>query len=87
MRAAFSIRIGIRRALVVSSWQVAVECFNTNDKVFLTGPKSLAVELVGYDHAMLGTLPYGPYWCDMTKLATVQLLLNHQIELLQQIRD
>ncbi|KAH7517911.1 hypothetical protein FEM48_Zijuj09G0114300 [Ziziphus jujuba var. spinosa] len=84
---AFSIRIGIHRALVVSSWQVAKECFTTNDKVFPSRPKALAGKIMGYDHAMFGMSPYGPYWRDIRKLATVHLLSNHRLELLQHIRD
>ncbi|KAK9286448.1 hypothetical protein L1049_014845 [Liquidambar formosana] len=83
----FSIRIGIRRALVISSWEVARECFTTNDRVFPTRPKSIKVKLMGYDHAMFGFAPYGPYWRDIRKLAVVELLSNRRLELLKHIRD
>ncbi|KAL6348028.1 hypothetical protein AAG906_037757 [Vitis piasezkii] len=53
----FCIHLGLRKALVVSSWEVAKECYTTNDKVFATRPRSLAVKLMGYDHAMLGFAP------------------------------
>ncbi|KAF2305851.1 hypothetical protein GH714_008449 [Hevea brasiliensis] len=83
----FSIRLGIHRAVVVSNWKVAKECFTTNDKVFLTRPKSLAVKIMGYDHAMLGFAPYGQYWRDMRKLAVVELLSNRRLQLLRHVRD
>ncbi|KAK8360526.1 hypothetical protein V6Z11_A04G172600 [Gossypium hirsutum] len=44
---AFVIRLGVHRALVVTNWEVAKECFTTNDKVFPTRPKSLAVKYMG----------------------------------------
>ncbi|KAK8665188.1 hypothetical protein V6N13_005362 [Hibiscus sabdariffa] len=84
---AFSIRLGIHRALVVSNWQVVKECFTTNDKVFLTRPKSLAIKLMGYDHNMLGFAPYGPYWRSIRKLATVELLSSRRLELLKHVPD
>ncbi|KAG8634870.1 xanthotoxin 5-hydroxylase CYP82C4 [Manihot esculenta] len=83
----FSLRLGIHRALVVSNWEVAKECFTTNDKVFPTRPKSMAVKIMGYDHAMLGFVPYGQYWRDLRKLAVVELLSNRRLELLRHVRD
>ncbi|WJZ83775.1 hypothetical protein VitviT2T_003430 [Vitis vinifera] len=83
----FCIHLGLRKALVVSSWEVAKECYTTNDKVFATRPRSLAVKLMGYDHAMLGFAPYGPYWRDVRKLAMVELLSNRQLEMLKHVQD
>ncbi|KAI9180206.1 hypothetical protein LWI28_002284 [Acer negundo] len=83
----FLICLGIHRALVISSWEVAKECFTTNDKVFSTRPKFLAVKLMGYDHFMLGFAPYRSYWRDVRKLATVELLSNHRLELLKHVHD
>ncbi|KAL6348040.1 hypothetical protein AAG906_037769 [Vitis piasezkii] len=81
----FCIHLGLRKALVVSSWEVAKECYTTNDKVFATRPRSLAVKLMGYDHAMFGFAPYGPYWRDVRKLAMVELLSNRQLEMLKHL--
>ncbi|KAL5790817.1 hypothetical protein ACOSQ2_005705 [Xanthoceras sorbifolium] len=57
---AFTIRLGIHRALVISSWEVTRECFTIHDKVLSTRPE---------------------------KLATVELLSNHRLEILQHVRD
>ncbi|KAL4346895.1 hypothetical protein GQ457_17G001740 [Hibiscus cannabinus] len=84
---AFSVRLGIHRALVVSNREVVKECFTTNDKVFLTRPKSLAIKHMGYDHNMLGFAPYGPYWRSIRKLATVELLSSRRLELLKHVPD
>ncbi|KAF8013634.1 hypothetical protein BT93_I1482 [Corymbia citriodora subsp. variegata] len=84
---AFSIRLGIHRVLVVSNWEVAKECFTTNDGVFPTRPRLLSVKLMGYDHLMFGFAPYGPYWRGMRKLAVVELLSNHRLDLLKHVRD
>ncbi|MBA0717129.1 hypothetical protein Golax_004967 [Gossypium laxum] len=84
---AFLVRLGSHRALVVSNWQVAKECFTTNDKIFSTRPRSLALKLMGYDHKMLGFAPYGPYWRSLRKLATLELLSSRRMELLRHVRD
>ncbi|RVW58376.1 Cytochrome P450 CYP82H23 [Vitis vinifera] len=57
------------------------------DKAFATRPRSLAGKLMGYDHAMFGFSPYGTYWRDVRKLASVELLSNRQLELLNHVRD
>ncbi|KAE8663072.1 Cytochrome P450 82C4 [Hibiscus syriacus] len=81
----FSLLLGTHRALVVSSSEVAKELFTTNDKIFSTRPRSLAVKLMGYDHKMLGFAPYGPYWRNIRKLAMLQLLSGHRIESLRHV--
>ncbi|XP_022762799.1 cytochrome P450 CYP82D47-like [Durio zibethinus] len=84
---AFLVRLGIHQALVVSDWEVAKECLTTNDKLFSTRPRSLAIRLMGYDHRMFGFAPYGPYWRNIRKLATIELLSSRRIELLKHVRD
>jgi hypothetical protein len=43
----FTIWFGVHRTLVVSSWEIAKECFTTNDKAFATRPKGVALEVLG----------------------------------------
>ncbi|XVE94115.1 hypothetical protein REPUB_Repub01dG0253500 [Reevesia pubescens] len=84
---AFLIRLGIHPTLVVSRWDVIKECFTTNDKVFPTRPRTLAAKLMGYDHALMGSAPFGPYWRHTRKIATVELLSNRRLELLKHFRE
>lgn len=81
----FTIRLGSHRALVVNNWEMARECFTIHDKVFSTRPCITASKLLGYDYAMFGFAPYGPYWREMRKIATIQLLSNHRINMLKHI--
>lgn len=83
----FSIRLGLNQALVINTWEAAKECFTTHDSVFPTRPRYLAVQIMGYDHAMFGFAPYGPYWSGMRKLAMLELLSNHRLEQLAHVRD
>ncbi|XP_039155311.1 cytochrome P450 CYP82D47-like [Eucalyptus grandis] len=82
----FTIRLGSHRAIVVSSWEVAKECFTVHDKTFADRPMITATKLMGYNGAMFGFAPYGEYWREMRKIATIELLSNHRLDSLKHIR-
>lgn len=81
----FTIRLGSHRVLVLSGWEMARECFTVHDKVFSTRPSIAASKLLGYDYAMFGFAPYGSYWREMRKIATIELLSNHRLDMLKHI--
>ncbi len=60
--------------------------FTTNDKAFANRP-TLALEILGYNYAMFGFSPYGPYWCQVRKMAMLEVLSNHRLEMLKHIRE
>ncbi|XP_040996661.1 demethylepipodophyllotoxin synthase-like [Juglans microcarpa x Juglans regia] len=83
----FSINLGMHRAIVVSSSKIAKECFTTNDKVFANRTKALAAELMGYNYAMFGFSPDGSYWRHVRRIATLEVLSNHRIEMFKHIQE
>ncbi|KDO57198.1 hypothetical protein CISIN_1g044206mg, partial [Citrus sinensis] len=83
----FKIKMGINRALVVSNWEMAKECLTTHDKVFASRPKTLAMEILGYNFSMFGFSPYGSYWREIRKIATLELLSNHRLGKLRHVRE
>ncbi|KAK2995162.1 hypothetical protein RJ640_025392 [Escallonia rubra] len=83
----FSVQLGVRRALVVSSREAVMECFTSNDRVFQTRPKSAALKYIGYNGAFFGLAPYGPLWLEMRKICTLELLSNRRLELLKHVRS
>ncbi|KAK8580945.1 hypothetical protein V6N12_071194 [Hibiscus sabdariffa] len=83
---AFTIRLGTRRAFVVSSWEVAKECFTVNDKALASRPTTVAAKLMGYNYAVFGFAPYSPFWREMRKIATLELLSNRRLEMLKHVR-
>ncbi|XP_015884712.3 cytochrome P450 CYP82D47 [Ziziphus jujuba] len=83
----FTIRMGIYKTLVVSNWETAKECFTTNDKVFANRPKLVAHDILGYNYAMIGFSPYGSYWRQVRKIATLEVLSHHRIEKLSHVRE
>nr|POF20703.1 cytochrome p450 82a3 [Quercus suber] len=83
----FTIWLGVHRTIVVSSWEIAKECFTTNDKAFANRPKGLAAEILGYNYAIFSFSPYGSFWRQMKKMATLEVLSNHRLETLKHIRE
>ncbi|RYQ80481.1 hypothetical protein Ahy_Scaffold1g106869 isoform H [Arachis hypogaea] len=83
----FTIKLGSYKVLVLSSCEMVKECFTIHDKAFSTRPCVAASKLMGYDCAMFGFTPYGPYWREIRKLTTLQLLSNHRLELLKKTRE
>ncbi|KAJ8450753.1 hypothetical protein Cgig2_021225 [Carnegiea gigantea] len=81
----FTIRLGVNRALVISSSELARECLLTNDKAVLGRSKSIAGELLCYNYAMFGFGPYGSYWRHMRKVVMLELLSNHRLNMLSHV--
>lgn len=81
----FMIRLGMRRALVVSSHEAVKECLITNDKAFASRPSSGAGKLLGYNYAGFGFAPYGPLWRQLRKLSVTELLSNRRLNELQNV--
>ncbi|KAF9600416.1 hypothetical protein IFM89_009331 [Coptis chinensis] len=83
---AFMIQIGPHPELVVSSWELAKECFTTNDKYFTNRPSNMAMKLLTYDQASVGFAPYGPLWVEMRKVSKSNLLTSQRIQMQNQVR-
>ncbi|KAI3956384.1 hypothetical protein MKW92_032031 [Papaver armeniacum] len=77
----FIVRFGMHQTLVVSSWEMSKECFTANDRLFASRPASAAGKYLA--EAFFGFSPYGPYWREIRKIATLQLLSHKRLELLK----
>nr|QNS29951.1 cytochrome P450 [Nothapodytes nimmoniana] len=82
----FTIRLGKHRVLVVSSWEVAKELFTKYDVSVSSRPDFVAARVLGYDGAMFGLSPYGPYWRELRKIVSMELLSGRRLELIKHIR-
>ncbi|XP_057974092.1 cytochrome P450 CYP82D47-like [Malania oleifera] len=83
----FTIKLGMHRALVVSNPANARECLTTHDKVFASRTRAVGVEHMGYNYAMFGFTPYGPYWRHVRKIAMTHLLSSHRLETLKHVPE
>ncbi|CAN4119085.1 unnamed protein product [Withania somnifera] len=83
----FQLQLGDHPALVVSSWEMVKDCFtDANDKVFASRPSMAISKYLGYNGAIFALAPYGPYWRDIRKMVTLELLTNSRLEKLKHIR-
>ncbi|KAH6777633.1 cytochrome P450 [Perilla frutescens var. frutescens] len=83
----FSLKLGVRRVVVVSSPQLVEECFTKNDIVFSNRPRSLANQYIGYDHTTMAGAPYGHHWRNLRRLASVEVLASSRLNALSELRQ
>ncbi|KAJ6320789.1 hypothetical protein OIU78_016060 [Salix suchowensis] len=83
----FTVKLGVHRTLIVSNWEMAKECLTTNDKAFATRPKTLAMDILGYNYSILSFSPYGTYWRHIRKIITLEVLSNHRLEMFKSVRE
>ncbi|KAL8171990.1 hypothetical protein V2J09_023794 [Rumex salicifolius] len=76
----FGIRNGVRKAIVVSSCEMAKECFLLNDKALTSRPHLVVIDIMGYGDANFSFSPYGPYWRSLRKIITLKLLSKHRLD-------
>nr|WET52751.1 cytochrome P450 82D365 [Callicarpa americana] len=77
----FTIRLGVRQAVVVSNGELAKELFTTCDVAVSSRPSLASSRHLGYDMAMFGFSPYGKYWQEIRKLVSSELLSARRVEL------
>ncbi|KAJ1381074.1 Cytochrome P450, partial [Sesbania bispinosa] len=65
---------------------MAKECFTINDMAVSSRPNLVATQHMTYNGAMFGFAPYGPYWRQLCKIATLQILSNRRVEQLRHVR-
>ncbi|GFP94166.1 cytochrome p450 cyp736a12 [Phtheirospermum japonicum] len=80
------LRFGSTPTIVVSSPAIAELVLKTHDLVFASRPDSQASKHVSYGQRNLVFGKYGPYWRDMRKLCTLELLSNLRISQFQAMR-
>ncbi|CAL5389126.1 unnamed protein product [Camellia sinensis] len=82
----FTIRLGFRQAVVVSSKQTVTECFTVNDRAFMSRPQTAALKYMGYNGAFSSLGPSDDYWRQLRKFTTHDLLSNRNLESFKHVR-
>lgn len=82
----YSLKLGQQRVLILSSWEMVKECFTKNDKNFATRPSIAISKYLAYNSAAFALSPYGEYWREIRKLATLELFSTRRLESLKHIR-
>ncbi|XP_042040105.1 cytochrome P450 71AU50-like [Salvia splendens] len=80
------LRLGPVSAVIVSSPAAAELVLKTHDLVFASRPPHDAARQLSYEQRNLVFGPYGPYWRNMRKLCTFQLLSGFKINQFSSMR-
>ncbi|XP_048436114.1 cytochrome P450 81Q32-like [Pyrus x bretschneideri] len=80
------IQFGSRPVIVVSSPSAAEECFTKNDVNFANRPGLLAGKHLGYNYTTLVWASYGTHWRNMRRIASIELLSSHRLQMFYGIR-
>lgn len=82
----FTIKLGSKHAIVLNNWELAKECFTKNDMIVSSRPNLDSTEHLAYKGAMFAFGPYNPYWREIRKIATLEILSNRRVEQQQHVR-
>ncbi|KAK6125303.1 hypothetical protein DH2020_040951 [Rehmannia glutinosa] len=83
----FSLKLGIRRVVVVSSPKLLEECFTKNDVVFSNRPRALLDDYIGYNRTTMVGAPYGHLWRSLRRLGAQEVLSSARLDAFSQIRE
>ncbi|XP_022132564.1 cytochrome P450 CYP736A12-like [Momordica charantia] len=81
------LRLGLVSTIVVSSPAAAELFLKTHDHVFASRPLIQASNHISYGRKGLGFAEYGPYWRNIRKMCTVELLSNLKVSSFRSMRS
>ncbi|KAJ6389784.1 hypothetical protein OIU77_027994 [Salix suchowensis] len=82
----FSIKLGSRLAVVVSSPSAVKECFTKNDIVLANRPHFLSGQYLNYNHTTMGTVEYGEHWRNLRRISALEIFSPSRLTSLFSIR-
>ncbi|KAF8398768.1 hypothetical protein HHK36_014626 [Tetracentron sinense] len=82
----FSLQMGQKSAIVVSSPEIAREILKQKETIFSSRTITEAVRCIAYNGTSLVFVPYGARWSLLRKILTTELFSSRAIELLQPAR-
>ncbi|CAL9228192.1 unnamed protein product [Arabidopsis halleri] len=84
----FSIRLGSRLAVIISSPTAAEECFLTkNDIVLANRPRFIMGKYVAYDYTSMVTAPYGDHWRNLRRITALEVFSTNRLNGSAEIRQ
>lgn len=84
----FSLRLGSRLAVIISSPAAAEECFLTkNDIILANRPRFIMGKYVAYDYTSMVTAPYGDHWRNLRRIAALEIFSTNRLNGSAEIRQ
>ncbi|XP_044494818.1 cytochrome P450 71D10-like [Mangifera indica] len=81
------LQLGEVSTIVVSSPEIAREVMKTHDINFADRPLLVSAKLASYEYTNIGFSPYGNYWRQLRKIATIELLSARRVQSLRSISE
>ncbi|MED6173758.1 hypothetical protein PIB30_062640 [Stylosanthes scabra] len=81
------LRLGFVPTIVVSSFQAAELFLKTHDHVFASRPPEEAAKYISWEQRNLSFAEYGPYWRNIRKMCTLELLSPTKINSFKTMRQ
>ncbi|CAL1380298.1 unnamed protein product [Linum trigynum] len=75
----FSLRLGSRPAVVVSSAALADECFTKNDVAFANRPRFTMAKHIHYNYTTMTHAPYGGHWRNLRRIGSLEIFSAHRL--------
>ncbi|XP_047312008.1 cytochrome P450 81Q32-like [Impatiens glandulifera] len=83
----FSLQLGNRLAVIVSSPSAVEECFTKNDIVLANRPSFIVGEYLSYNYTTMSDAPYGDHWRNLRRLMTVEIMSTSRLNRFLPIRQ
>ncbi|KAL2906599.1 Cytochrome P450 71D8 [Bienertia sinuspersici] len=74
------LQLGEVSTVVISSPEMAKEVMKTHDSVLCGRPEMLVAKVVMHNSSDIALCPYGEYWRQVRKIATVELFTGRRIQ-------
>ncbi|KAH6755506.1 hypothetical protein C2S53_012208 [Perilla frutescens var. hirtella] len=75
-----SLKLGLRRVVVISSAAVVKEIMKSHDVVFSSRPVLVALRRLSYNGLDVAFSPYNDMWREMRKVSTIHLFSSKQVQ-------
>jgi cytochrome P450 len=82
----FSIKLGSRLAVVISSPSAVEECFTKNDIVLANRPYFLSSKYLNYNNTTMGSVEYGEHWRNLRRISALEIFSPPRLTSLFSIR-
>ncbi|CAL5211117.1 unnamed protein product [Lathyrus oleraceus] len=82
----FSLQLGLRQAIVVSSAEIAKEVLKNNDLVFSNRPIVYGQQKLSYNGSDIAFSPYSDHWREIRKLCIVHIFSSKRVSSFSSIR-
>ena len=69
----FSIKLGSRLAVVISSPSAVEECFTKNDIVLANHPFFLSGKYLNYNNTTMGSVEHGEHWRNLRRISALEI--------------